>query len=137
MRLIWCAHVARCITPAPRVAILRSAFVPLVIPFSPANKSLSIPRAASRNLPGVTAAPKLCAPRRKLSSAVRHSPAANAFSAADTAAITPLVDLNSLIQLKRERFEQLEREIADPRLVDNRKHAAERMRAPAGLKGAV
>src|SRR5262249_13130058 len=61
------AHVARCITLAPRVAILRSAFVPLVIPFSPANKSLSIPRAGSRNLPAVTAAPKLLAPRRKLS----------------------------------------------------------------------
>ena len=35
------------------------------------------------------------------------------------------MDINSLIQLKRERFEQLEREIADPRLFDNRKRAEE------------
>ena len=44
------------------------------------------------------------------------------------------MDLNSLIQLKRERFEQLEREIADPRLFDNRKRAEEIMREHAGLK---
>ena len=45
------------------------------------------------------------------------------------------MDLNSLIQLKRERFEQLEREIADPRLFDNRKRAEEIMREHASLKG--
>src|ERR671931_1371664 len=44
------------------------------------------------------------------------------------------MDLNSLIQLKRERFEQLEREIADPRLFENRKRAEEMMREHASLK---
>src|SRR5574338_1207867 len=44
------------------------------------------------------------------------------------------MDLNSLIQLKRERFEQLEREISDPRLFDNRKRAEEIMREHATLK---
>src|SRR6476469_2644590 len=44
------------------------------------------------------------------------------------------MDLNSLIQLKRERFEQLEREISDPRLFDNRKRAEETMREHANLK---
>ncbi len=44
------------------------------------------------------------------------------------------MDLNSLIQLKRERFEQLEREIADPRLFDNRKRAEKIMREHANLK---
>src|SRR6478752_6140960 len=44
------------------------------------------------------------------------------------------MDLNSLIQLKRERFEQLEREIADPGLVDNHKRAEEIMREHANLK---
>src|SRR5947199_3562423 len=44
------------------------------------------------------------------------------------------MDLNSLIQLKRERFEQLEREIADPLLFDNRKRAEETMREHANLK---
>jgi peptide chain release factor 1 len=44
------------------------------------------------------------------------------------------MDLNSLIQLKRERFEGLEREISDPRLFDNRKRAEEIMREHAGLK---
>src|SRR6478609_4865764 len=44
------------------------------------------------------------------------------------------MDLNSLIELKRERFEQLEREIADPRLFDNRKRAEETMREHASLK---
>src|SRR5690348_15109608 len=44
------------------------------------------------------------------------------------------MDLHSLIQLKRERFEQLEREISDPRLFDNRKRAEEIMREHAGLK---
>ncbi len=47
------------------------------------------------------------------------------------------MDLNSLIQLKRERFEQLEREIADPRLFDNRKRAEEIMREHANLKALV
>jgi len=44
------------------------------------------------------------------------------------------MDLSSLIQLKRERFEQLERDIADPRLFENRKRAEEIMREHAGLK---
>lgn len=44
------------------------------------------------------------------------------------------MDLNSLTQLKRERLEQLEREIADPRLFDNRKRAEEIMREHASLK---
>src|SRR4030095_16843898 len=44
------------------------------------------------------------------------------------------MDLNSLTQLKRERFEQLEREISDPRLFDNRKRAEEIMREHASLK---
>src|SRR5881398_2299801 len=44
------------------------------------------------------------------------------------------MDLNSLIQLKRERFEQLEGEISDPRLFDNRKRAEEIMREHANLK---
>src|SRR6195256_5283117 len=44
------------------------------------------------------------------------------------------MDLNSLIQFKRERFEKLEREIADPRLFDNRKRAEETMREHASLK---
>jgi peptide chain release factor 1 len=45
-----------------------------------------------------------------------------------------VMDLNSLIQLKRERFEQLEREIADSRLFDNRKRAEEIMREHATLR---
>src|SRR6267378_5881182 len=45
-----------------------------------------------------------------------------------------VMDLNSLIQLKRERFEELEREVADPRLFDNRKRAEEIMREHASLK---
>src|SRR5262252_4627697 len=44
------------------------------------------------------------------------------------------MDLNSLIQLKGKRFEQLEREISDPRLFDNRKRPEEIMRERAGLK---
>ena len=44
------------------------------------------------------------------------------------------MNLNSLIQLKRERFEQLEREIADARLFDNRKRAEEIMREHATLR---
>src|SRR5881392_1469942 len=43
------------------------------------------------------------------------------------------MNFNSLIQRKRERFEQLEREIADPRLFDNRKRAEEIMRERASL----
>ena len=44
------------------------------------------------------------------------------------------MDFDSLIQRKRERFEQLEREIADPRLFDNRKRASEIMREHASIK---
>src|SRR5438445_13729388 len=44
------------------------------------------------------------------------------------------MDLNSLIHLKRELFEQLEREIADPRRSDKRKRAEKIMREHAGLK---
>src|SRR6266566_1538666 len=44
------------------------------------------------------------------------------------------MDLNSLIEHRRERFEQLEREIADPRLFENRKRASEIMREHASVK---
>src|SRR5438477_13077466 len=44
------------------------------------------------------------------------------------------MDFDPLIQRKRERFEQLEREIADPKLFDNRKRAGEIMREHAGIK---
>src|SRR5438876_8638609 len=44
------------------------------------------------------------------------------------------MDLNLLIERRRERFEQLEREIADPRLFDNRKRAGDIMRDHAGIK---
>ena len=44
------------------------------------------------------------------------------------------MDFNSLIEHKRERFEQLEREIADPRLFDNRKRAGEIMREHSRIK---
>ncbi len=44
------------------------------------------------------------------------------------------MDLNSLIERRRERFEQLEREIADPRLFENRKRASEIMREHASIK---
>jgi peptide chain release factor 1 len=44
------------------------------------------------------------------------------------------MDLNSLIERKRERFEQLERQIADPRLFDNRKRAGEIMREHTSIK---
>src|SRR5712664_1888656 len=44
------------------------------------------------------------------------------------------MDFDPLIQRKRERFEQLEREIADPKLFDNRKRAGEIMRERAGIK---
>ncbi len=44
------------------------------------------------------------------------------------------MDFNHLIERKRERFEQLERQIGDPRLFDNRKQAGEIMREHAGIK---
>src|SRR5438874_11509194 len=44
------------------------------------------------------------------------------------------MDFNSLIERKRERFEQLEREIADRRLFENRKRASEIMREHSGVK---
>src|SRR5881296_2255839 len=47
------------------------------------------------------------------------------------------MDLNSLIQLKRKRFEQLERDIAEPALFSNRKRAGEIMREHAGIKSAL
>jgi len=45
-----------------------------------------------------------------------------------------LMDFELLIQRKRERFEQLETEIADPKLFDNRKRAGEIMREHASIK---
>src|SRR6266704_3582323 len=48
-----------------------------------------------------------------------------------------LMDFDPLIQRKRERFEQLEREIADPKLFDNRKRAGEIMREHANIKGVL
>ena len=44
------------------------------------------------------------------------------------------MDFDLLIQRKRERSEQLEREIADPKLFDNRKRAQEIMREHASIK---
>ena len=44
------------------------------------------------------------------------------------------MDFDHLIQRKRERLEQLEREIADPGLFDNRKRAGEIMREHTALK---
>ena len=44
------------------------------------------------------------------------------------------MDLNLLIERKRERFEQLEREMADPRFFENRKRAGEIMRKHANIK---
>jgi peptide chain release factor 1 len=44
------------------------------------------------------------------------------------------MDFNLLIERKRERFEQLEREIANPALFENRKRASEIMREHASLK---
>ena len=44
------------------------------------------------------------------------------------------MDFNSLIKLKRERFGQLEREIADPALFSNRQRASEIMREHANIK---
>ena len=45
-----------------------------------------------------------------------------------------IMDFNSLVKLKRERFEQLEREIADPTLFSNRQRASEIMREHATIK---
>src|SRR6266571_1573976 len=47
------------------------------------------------------------------------------------------MDFDPLIQRKRERFEQLEREIADPHLFDNRKRAGEIRREHASTKGVL
>src|SRR5436853_1075367 len=47
------------------------------------------------------------------------------------------MDFDPLIQRKRERFEQLEREIADPKLVDTRKTACELIREHASIKGVL
>src|SRR5213083_3495356 len=44
------------------------------------------------------------------------------------------MDFNSLIQFKRERFDQLERDIADPALFANRQRAKEIMREHASIK---
>ena len=44
------------------------------------------------------------------------------------------MDFNSLIERKRERFQQLEREIANPALFENRKRAGEIMREHASVK---
>jgi peptide chain release factor 1 len=44
------------------------------------------------------------------------------------------MDFNSLIDRKRERFQQLEGEIADPALFSNRKRASEIMREHSGIK---
>src|SRR3982750_1386583 len=45
-----------------------------------------------------------------------------------------VMDFNLLVQRKRERFEQLEREIADPSLFENRNRAGEIMREHANVK---
>src|SRR5262245_35144161 len=44
------------------------------------------------------------------------------------------MDFHSLIQLKRERFDQLERDIADPGLFSNRQRARSIMRDHASIK---
>ncbi|HEV3410475.1 MAG TPA: peptide chain release factor 1 [Chthoniobacterales bacterium] len=44
------------------------------------------------------------------------------------------MDVQTLIQRKRERFAELEREIADPALFDNRKRASETMREHSSVK---
>src|SRR5436853_2876863 len=44
------------------------------------------------------------------------------------------MDFNSLVERKRERFAELEREIADPALFENRKRASEIMREHANAK---
>jgi len=45
------------------------------------------------------------------------------------------MDFESLIARKRERFHELEREIADPHLFDNRKRASDTMREHSVVKG--
>ena len=47
------------------------------------------------------------------------------------------MDFEPLIQRKRERFDQLEREIADPNLFNNRKRAQEMMREHASTKAVL
>src|SRR2546428_9325430 len=47
------------------------------------------------------------------------------------------MDFDPLIQRKGERWEQLDREIADPRLFDNRKRAGEIRREHASTKGVL
>src|SRR6202795_4229611 len=47
------------------------------------------------------------------------------------------MDCDPLIQRKRERFDQLERDIADPKLFDNRKRAGETMREHANIKAVL
>src|SRR5438105_15349397 len=44
------------------------------------------------------------------------------------------MEFQSLIERKRERFQQLESEIGDPRLFDNRKRAGETMREHSAIK---
>ena len=44
------------------------------------------------------------------------------------------MDFHSLIERKRERFQQLESDIADPHLFDNRKRASETMREHSAIK---
>src|SRR3954470_3286143 len=44
------------------------------------------------------------------------------------------MDFSSLIQRKRERFSELDREIADPALFSNRKRAQELMRERSGIE---
>ncbi len=44
------------------------------------------------------------------------------------------MDLQNLIERKRARFEELEREIGDPALFDNRKRAQEIMREHSAVK---
>src|SRR5438067_9804238 len=55
-------------------------------------------------------------------------------SALNPAARKQPMDLNSLIQLKRNRFEQLESDIGDPALFANRQRASEIMREHATIK---
>src|SRR4029077_5741051 len=114
---------------------LESVSAPLVIRFSLANKNSSIPPVASKNSPAVTAAPRPPGPAKKLSFSFRAPecfqarPLFGAYGRRYTK-----MDFNLLIERKRERFEELEREIADPRLFDNRKRAGEIMREQAGIK---
>src|SRR5439155_25657855 len=68
-RPISSARAARCIIPAPHVAILGSVSVQLGIPFSPASRSSSIPPDASRNSLAGTAALEPDGLRRRLSCA--------------------------------------------------------------------